>query len=138
MTAPVLADGVPKRTGDRFVQTHSAMRTYTSPLGGKLRGTCDCQIEFIPCAPGTEIVETHNHAVSGMSKGRRQRMETQSGMQTKEHLGKRSNGAAWRWEWRLTPSHSPPRPRPVPADGTLGADAEVVPNDPGGTSVYGP
>ena len=74
MTAPALTDGVPRRRGDRFVQPHSAIRTYTSPLGGKLRGTCDCHMEFIPCVAGTEIVEIHNHILGGMSKGRRQRM----------------------------------------------------------------
>jgi hypothetical protein len=71
--ATELTDGIPERLGDRFVHPYSAVRTKTSPLGGKLMATCECRIEFIPIAAGTEIVEVHSHTLSGMSKARRQR-----------------------------------------------------------------
>jgi hypothetical protein len=67
---PVLPTGIAERSGDRFVLPYSAVRTYTSPLGGKLISTCECRTEFIPQASGTEIVAVHNHTVSGMSKRR--------------------------------------------------------------------
>lgn len=68
-----LTDGMPDRQGDRFVHPYSAVRTKTSPLGGKLTASCECRIEFIPIAAGTEILEVHSHTLTGMSKTRRQR-----------------------------------------------------------------
>jgi hypothetical protein len=71
--APELTEGIPEQLGDRFVHSHSAVRTKTSPLGGKLRGTNECRVEFISVADGTEIREVHNHSLTGMAKTRRQR-----------------------------------------------------------------
>ena len=71
--ASELTDGIAERHGDRFVRPYSAVRTKTSPLGGKLTATCTCRIEFIPIAAGTEILEVHSHTIKGMSKALRQR-----------------------------------------------------------------
>lgn len=72
-TASELRDGKPELQGDRFVHPYSAVRTKTSPLGGKLVCTCDCRIEFIPIPEGTEVLEVHRHTIKGMTKARRQR-----------------------------------------------------------------
>ena len=68
---PELQDGVPERQGDRFVLPYTSLRVYTTPLGGKLTSSCDCRIEFIPGATGTDILGVHEHILTGMSKRRR-------------------------------------------------------------------
>jgi hypothetical protein len=89
--AAELSDGIPEQLGDRFVHPYSAVRTKTSPLGGKLKATCECRIEFTRTTSGTQVFEVHSHTLTGMSKARRQRSGDAEYIEDERHFGEKLN-----------------------------------------------
>ena len=79
-TVPIRTNGQkpPDRQGDRFVVPASDSTEIRHPTGEAIVVKCSGHVEFVADGPtGTEVIATHNHALTG-GKRRRRRTFPQS------------------------------------------------------------